>query len=156
MWKIFSRLNILMRRHTDTDTDNMAVSYVSFLGAFILQRVDSLLCKDRGISKYTRVNSKQRLGKHVPVATNTHAIVDVLLEMAFITGSVPRGYKEENWSNQVRDSRVEAGSNTSSVALRVEGGDEREPSILRQLNMIVSLTGLGPENGCAGDGQQQL
>jgi hypothetical protein len=51
---------------------------------------------------------------------------------------------------------VEAGSNTSSVALRVVGGDKREVPNLRQQNMVASPTGLGPENYCAGEGQQQL
>jgi hypothetical protein len=44
--------------------------------------------------------------------------------------------------------RVEAGSNTSTVALRV--------SNLRQQNMIMSPVGLGLENDCAGEDQQQL
>jgi hypothetical protein len=41
---------------------------------------------------------------------------------------------------------VEAGSNTSIVALRVVGGDEK--------GSLESAT--GPENDCAGEGQQQL
>jgi hypothetical protein len=39
--------------------------------------------------------SKQRLGKHVPAATDTHAI-EVLLETVVSTQSVQRGYKEDN------------------------------------------------------------
>jgi hypothetical protein len=38
--------------------------------ALILQRVESLLCDDREIGKYTRPVSRQRLGKHVSTATN--------------------------------------------------------------------------------------
>jgi hypothetical protein len=42
----------------------------------------------------------------------------------FSVQSVPRYYKQENWSN-ASVSRVEAGSNTSTAALRVVGGDEK-------------------------------
>jgi hypothetical protein len=48
-------------------------------------------------------------------------------------------------------SRVEAGSNTSTVALRVVRGLETETE-----NMVASPTGLGPESDCAGERQQQL
>jgi hypothetical protein len=70
--------------------------------------------------------ARQRLGKHVRAATNTHETIEVLLETVFSTRSVPRRYKEDNWGNQVseRELRVEAGSKTSTVALRVVGGDE--------------------------------
>jgi hypothetical protein len=37
--------------------------------------------------------------------------------------SVPRGYLEDNWGDP--GTRVEAGSNTSTVTLRVVGGDEK-------------------------------
>jgi hypothetical protein len=47
-------------------------------------------------------------------------------------------------------SRVEAVSNTSTVALRFVGGDEKERSL------ESDAVGLGPENDCAGEGQQQL
>jgi hypothetical protein len=43
----------------------------------------------------------------------------MLLETVFSTRSVQTGYKEDNWSKN-----VEAGSNTSTVTLRVVGGDE--------------------------------
>jgi hypothetical protein len=51
---------------------------------------------------------------------------------------------------------VEAGLNTSAVTLLVVGGDEKEVSNLRPKNMVVSPTGLGPENDSAGKVQQQL
>jgi hypothetical protein len=41
--------------------------------------------------------------------------------------------------------RVEAGSNTSTVTLRVVGGDEKG-----------SLKGLGPEKDCAGKDQRHI
>jgi hypothetical protein len=45
--------------------------------------------------------SRQRLGKYIPAATNTHAILEVLLETVYFTLSVQKGYKEDNWDNQV-------------------------------------------------------
>jgi hypothetical protein len=41
---------------------------------------------------------RQRLGKHVPAATDT---IEILLETVFSTRSVQRGYKEENLGNRV-------------------------------------------------------
>jgi hypothetical protein len=38
----------------------------------------------------------------------------------------PRDYVSNTEQNQVRITRVEAGSNTSTVTLRVVGGDEKE------------------------------
>jgi hypothetical protein len=76
-----------------------------------------LLCNDREISKYTRDVSRQRLGKHVPAATDTHVTIEITLETLSSTRFVQWGYKEI--------SRVEAGSNTSTVTLRVVGGDQK-------------------------------
>jgi hypothetical protein len=45
--------------------------------------------------------SRQRLGKHVPAAMDTHATVEVLLETVFSTRSVQKSYKEGNWCNRV-------------------------------------------------------
>jgi hypothetical protein len=38
---------------------------------------------------------RQRLGKHVPAATNTKAKIEELLETVFSVGSVPRLYNED-------------------------------------------------------------
>jgi hypothetical protein len=45
--------------------------------------------------------SRQRLGKHVPAATDKHATIKVLLETVFSTRSMPRSYKEDSWGNRV-------------------------------------------------------
>jgi hypothetical protein len=45
--------------------------------------------------------SRQRLGKHLPAATDTHATIEVLLEMVFSIRSVERGYKKNNWGNRI-------------------------------------------------------
>jgi hypothetical protein len=44
---------------------------------------------------------RQRLGKHVPATADTHATIKVMLETAFSTRSVQRGYKEDNRVNSV-------------------------------------------------------
>jgi hypothetical protein len=48
------------------------------------------------------------------------------------------------------NSHVKAGSNTSTVVLRVVGGDEKGSLESETVNMIASPTGLGSENDCAG------
>jgi hypothetical protein len=42
--------------------------------------VESLLCNDREMGEYTRAVSGQRLGKHIPAATNRRATIETLLE----------------------------------------------------------------------------
>jgi hypothetical protein len=49
--------------------------------------------------------SRQRLGKHVTAATDTHATIEVLLETVFYTHSVQRGYQEDNCGNRVSCAR---------------------------------------------------
>jgi hypothetical protein len=61
----------------------------------------------------TKHFSRQRLGKQVPAATNKYATI----ETVFSTRSVQTVYKEE--------SLMEEGSNTFTVDLRVQGGDEK-------------------------------
>jgi hypothetical protein len=65
---------------------------------------------------------KQQIGKLVPATTNTSAIVAV--GNGFSSRSIQSGYTEDNWSDPIR-SRVEAGSNTYTIALRVVGGKEK-------------------------------
>jgi hypothetical protein len=43
-----------------------------------------------------RAVCRQRLGKHVPTATDTHGTIEVLLETVFSTRSVQRDYKADN------------------------------------------------------------
>jgi hypothetical protein len=57
------------------------------------------------MGKYTRPISRQRLGKHVPTATNRRATVEVLLETGISTRSVPRSYLEDNRRDQVSSVR---------------------------------------------------
>jgi hypothetical protein len=39
--------------------------------------------------------SRQRLGKHILAATDTHATIEILLEPVFSTRYIQRGYKED-------------------------------------------------------------
>jgi hypothetical protein len=41
--------------------------------------------------------SRERIGKHVPAATNTNTPIELLLETVFSTRFVRNGYKEDNW-----------------------------------------------------------
>jgi hypothetical protein len=65
------------------------------------------------------------------------------------------GYKEE-FSWETADTRVEAESNTSIVALRLIGGDKKGSLESETVSMVMSPTGLGPEHDCDGGDQQQL
>jgi hypothetical protein len=47
--------------------------------------------------------SRQRLGKHVPAATDMHATIEVLLETVLSAWSVQRSCKEDRWGNGVSD-----------------------------------------------------
>jgi hypothetical protein len=66
--------------------------------------------------------SRERIGKHIPAATNTNAKI---YEEVFSVGAAPGLYEEELTQLEI-DTRVKAGSNTSTVTLRVVGGDEKE------------------------------
>jgi hypothetical protein len=71
------------------------------LALIILLRVEPLLCDDRERGKYARDISRQRLGKHVPGATNRRTTVEVLLETVFSVWSVPRSYLEDGVTKSV-------------------------------------------------------
>jgi hypothetical protein len=43
---------------------------------------------------------RQRIGKHVPSATNTNMTIELLLETVFSIRSVKSGYKEDNLAAQ--------------------------------------------------------
>jgi hypothetical protein len=55
-----------------------------------------------------------------------------------------------------RESRVEAGSNTSTVALRVVVGDEKGSLESEALKYGGESRGTRPENDCVVEAQQQL
>jgi hypothetical protein len=61
-------------------------------------------------------------------------MVSIREETEFSTWSVPRSYLEDNWADKVvkkkKKARMEAGSNTSTVALLVVGGDEKRTQCL--------------------------
>jgi hypothetical protein len=71
---------------------------------------------------YAGAVTRQCLGNHAPATTNTHVTIEALLETVFSAPFLQGGHKD-SWSKNI-SSRVEAGSYTSTVALRVVGGDE--------------------------------
>jgi hypothetical protein len=78
--------------------------------------------------------ARQRLGKHVPAATDKHAAVEVLLEKVFCTRSMQRDYKEDKWRNRfssVRESVKKRGS-WKGKRLREDLSTEAEESPLRE------------------------
>jgi hypothetical protein len=58
---------------------------------YALQSASKIYCYSGAIED---VHCRQRLGKHVPAATNTQAIIKELLETVFSVGSAPRLYNE--------------------------------------------------------------
>jgi hypothetical protein len=66
-----------------------------------MQLVQLLLCNMRINNGVMQPVSRQRIGKHVPVATNTNTTIKLLLETLFSTLSVQSGYKEDNWGDPV-------------------------------------------------------
>jgi hypothetical protein len=58
-------------------------------------------------------------------ATDMHATMEELLEAVLSVRSVPGVYNEGELSLEKSVTRVEAGSNTSTVTLRFVGGDEK-------------------------------
>jgi hypothetical protein len=81
----------------------------------ILQRVELLLCDDREIGEYTRDVSRQRLGKHVPAATNRRATIEVLLETGCFY--VVRAEKDK-WGDQVSSIRESVKRGLERVKLK--------------------------------------
>jgi hypothetical protein len=73
------------------------------------------------MSGYTRALSRQRLSKHVPAAADTNTKIEELFSLYFL----PRYYKQGT-RLELSSTRVEASLNTSTVTLRVVGGDEKE------------------------------
>jgi hypothetical protein len=59
-------------------------------------------------------------------------------------------------NHQCDASRVEAGSNTSTVVLRVVGGDEKGSLESETVKYGLESHGTRTENDCAGEGQQKL
>jgi hypothetical protein len=81
--------------------------------------MEPLPCSGREMGGYTRDVSGQRHGSHVPAATDTNATIE---DLCFLCGPC-RDVKSKGQGPS--ESRVEAGSNTSTVTLRVVGGDRK-------------------------------
>jgi hypothetical protein len=68
---------------------------------------------------------RQRIGKHVPAATNTKTTIELLLETVFLLGPRKVVIRKTIGATQFVKTHVEAESNTSTETLRCVGGDER-------------------------------
>jgi hypothetical protein len=69
---------------------------------------------------------RERLRKHVPMAKDTNATIEELLRIVFPMRTVPRCCNRDGLKQCVRrQARVEEGSNASTVALQVVGGEEK-------------------------------
>jgi hypothetical protein len=90
-----------------------------FLFGLILPRVEPLLYDDREIDEYTRPVSRQRLGKHVPAATNPRATTEVLFETGvFLRGAVSRSCLEGNWGDPLSSIRESVKRGLERVKLK--------------------------------------
>jgi hypothetical protein len=110
--------------------------------------IEPLLCNDREVRKYTRAVSRQRFGKQVPAAKNRRTAIEVLLETVFSIRSVPKVYQWDKFG--------EAGSNTSTVTLRVVGGDEKGSLKSETVKYGRKSQGTRTEEGCVGKGQRHI
>jgi hypothetical protein len=72
------------------------VAYLLKAGAMEPER-QPLLASGSG----TTFVSRQRFGKRVPAATDTHTTIEVLLETVCSAWSVQGGCAEDNWDNRV-------------------------------------------------------
>jgi hypothetical protein len=68
---------------------------------------------------------RQRLDKHFPAAADTHAAIEVVVEMVFSTRSVQRGYKEDNWGSRVSSVREAVKKRDSWKGAAIQRGFER-------------------------------
>jgi hypothetical protein len=73
-----------------------------------------------------------------------------MLETMFSARSVQRGYKVDNWGDPA-NTHVEAGSNTSTVTVRVVGGDEKGSLKSETVKYDQASQGLAPEKDYAGE-----
>jgi hypothetical protein len=69
--------------------------------------------------------SRQRIGKYVPKAMNTHTTVELLLETVFFTRCVQSGYKKDNWG-------VGGDENGGLKSERVKYGREYQGTRIRE------------------------
>jgi hypothetical protein len=114
------------------------------LDAYVMWHVDTLLGNDSI--------------KHMPAATIgllpllCIIAVNTTLEEAVFPMDPPRDYiitTEQTW--KILLTRVEVGSNTSTVTLRVVEGDEKGSLKYETVKYGHESSGLWPENNCAGE-----
>jgi hypothetical protein len=70
--------------------------------------------------------------------------------------TVGRNIRLRHSDSETGFTRVEAGSNTSTVTLRVVGGDKKGSLKCETVKYGLKSQGLEPEKHCAGKGQQHI
>jgi hypothetical protein len=98
---------------------------------------------ERGNSIQRSVVARQRLGKHVPAATNCHTTIEELLEAVFSVGPT-----EQIWL-LLRKTNPSSRRGRGPISKHVSG---------LGTNKVWSWVPTGPEtkNDCAGEGQEQI
>jgi hypothetical protein len=74
--------------------------------------------------------ARKRFCKQISAATDTQATIQELLGTMFSVRSLQSGYKRRELVKWRFSARVEAESNTSTVALQVVGDDEKRTQFL--------------------------
>jgi hypothetical protein len=96
-----------------------------------------------------QVNNMRAIARQPPITT-----IEGLLRAVFAVRSVPRLYSEE--PRPAAFSRVEAGSNNSTVVLRVVGGDEKGTQYLGYNWATLFLGGMNTRTWHSRFGESQI
>jgi hypothetical protein len=85
------------------------------------------------------IHFRQRLGKHIPVATDTYATIDELLETVFSVRSVPKSSKSlvESWQSYFLVNH-EHGNTGISVVRGCYRATTNDDNRLRRLDLCSS------------------
>jgi hypothetical protein len=118
------------------------------------QRLDTKLTHVTAATEDTEYCvAKRRFGKHVPVATNRHSNRRTVLD-----GDIYSVRLEAQFILVVSELSFPCGGSVKYLHRSPASRRRRREgkSRISQWNMDTSLKKLGPENDCAGEGQQQL
>jgi hypothetical protein len=137
---------------TNLFDDNIKIHIMVFLlKARIVKPARKPFLQNGSVS--TPVARQQLSSCHMKVATSTHTTLEELLETELSVRSVLSLYITKTSYSLTR---VEAGSNTSTVNLRVVGGDEKGSLKSEMVKYGPNPKGLGPEKDYTGEGQQHV
>jgi hypothetical protein len=122
---------------------------------YILLRIDPLLGND-SVNTFPHKQTRATIGRPL-LGNGSVKQASLTREAVFSAWSVPRGYKGTQKMRPSRKlTRVEAGSNTSSVPLRVVGGDEKGSLKSETVKYGRKPQGTKTREDCAGKGQWHI